>query len=196
MNIFQRLKNKIRYMILLTIKPEIVGGYKNVDGSSSIHTRISNLTDLSIKGDNLKIEDEVFIGHFNYIDAYHAKVHICRYVQITNYVNIVTHSSHNSIRLYGEEYYKTKKDTTLMNFGDIYIGEYSYIGPHSLIMPGTSIGKGCIISAYSFVKGEIPDYSIVRGIPAKVVGSTKDVDKDILIKYPDLKECYYLKDKI
>lgn len=56
----------------------------------------------------------------------------------------------------------------------IYVGEYSFIGAGSLIMPGTNIGRGCIIGAGSVVRGKIPDYSLLVGNPAEIVGDTRE----------------------
>jgi lipopolysaccharide O-acetyltransferase len=51
----------------------------------------------------------------------------------------------------------------------IIIGDNSWICEGVMIMPGTTIGRGCIIGAHSIVRGSIPDYSIAVGNPAKVV---------------------------
>ena len=42
------------------------------------------------------------------------------------------------------------------------------------MLRGADIGRCCIIGANSVVRGEIPDYSIAVGAPARVVGSTRD----------------------
>jgi acetyltransferase-like isoleucine patch superfamily enzyme len=59
-------------------------------------------------------------------------------------------------------------------------------------MPETKIGKGCIVSAYSLVKGEFPDYSILKGNPAVIVGDTRQIDAELLERHPELREFYYL----
>ena len=51
----------------------------------------------------------------------------------------------------------------------IHIGDNSWICDGVMIMPGSRIGKGCIIGAHSIVRGEIPDFSIAAGNPAKVI---------------------------
>jgi acetyltransferase-like isoleucine patch superfamily enzyme len=63
------------------------------------------------------------------------------------------------------------------NEGKVKIGKYSFVGPHAVITPGTTIGKGSLVSAYSFVKGSFPDYAIISGNPAVIVGDTRDRDK-------------------
>jgi acetyltransferase-like isoleucine patch superfamily enzyme len=153
---------------------------------------ISNMTHISISGNNLKIGDYVFIGHFNYIDAFNAEVIIGDHCQITNYVSILTHSSHNEVRFSEKGHLDPKANKTIYSIKSVKIGDYSYIGPHSVIMPGTVLGKGCLVSAFSYVNGEFPDYSIIRGQPARVIGSTKDLDEKILSEYPTLIDSYYL----
>lgn len=51
----------------------------------------------------------------------------------------------------------------------VYIGDQSYLYNNVVILPGTNIGKHCVIGANSLVKGKIPDYSIAVGNPAKVI---------------------------
>ena len=58
--------------------------------------------------------------------------------------------------------------------GDISIGENSFIGIRVLILPGTKIGKNCIVGAGAVIKGDIPDNSIVAGNPAKIICKTSD----------------------
>jgi carbonic anhydrase/acetyltransferase-like protein (isoleucine patch superfamily) len=44
------------------------------------------------------------------------------------------------------------------------------IGIDAILLPGTEIGKDCIVGARAVVRGTIPDNSLVVGNPAKVVG--------------------------
>ncbi|MCH6257875.1 acyltransferase [Puniceicoccaceae bacterium K14] len=53
------------------------------------------------------------------------------------------------------------------------IGEGSWIGQGAIICPGTKIGKNCVIGGNSVVKGDIPDYTLAAGSPAKVIRSLK-----------------------
>lgn len=49
------------------------------------------------------------------------------------------------------------------------IGEDCKIYNNVVILPGTSIGKHCIVGANSVVRGCFPDYSVLAGMPAKVI---------------------------
>lgn len=50
------------------------------------------------------------------------------------------------------------------------IGEYAWICSRSIVLPGVKIGKGAIVASGAIVTKNVPDYAIVAGIPAKVVG--------------------------
>ena len=49
------------------------------------------------------------------------------------------------------------------------IGDGSWIGAGSVILPGARIGKHVAIGANSVVNGEIPDFSVAVGSPARVI---------------------------
>src|ERR1035437_5632934 len=169
----RKIKTKLLFQFSKLFQPIMIGNFETSSGIKLSQTRISNTTYIGCK-ENLKIENNVFIGHFNFIDACNG-ITINEGCQITNYISILTHSSHISIRLYGKEYVN-HKDLIGYVKGSVYIGAYSFIGPHSTIMPNTKIGKGCLISAYSYLQGEFPDFSVISGNPAKVIGDTRLMD--------------------
>ena len=51
----------------------------------------------------------------------------------------------------------------------VLIGEQTYLYNNVVVLPGSRIGKHCVIGANSVVSGEIPDYSVAVGSPAKVI---------------------------
>jgi acetyltransferase-like isoleucine patch superfamily enzyme len=51
------------------------------------------------------------------------------------------------------------------------IGPDGWIGTKAAILRGTTIGRGVVVAAHAVVRGEVPDYAVVAGIPAKVVKS-------------------------
>jgi acetyltransferase-like isoleucine patch superfamily enzyme len=57
-------------------------------------------------------------------------------------------------------------------------------------MPNTTIGKGSIVTAFAYVEGEFPDFSIISGNPAKIIGDTRQIDKIFLENYPELQILY------
>lgn len=169
------------------VKPRMIGRFRNFQGKKIHNTSIGNTTFIDHPG-HLVIGNETYIGHHNYIEASQG-IHIEDGCQITDFVSITTHSSHISIRLYGYEFHRVKQHTGYVT-GEVRIGKFTFIGPHSVIMPNTNIGKGSIIKAYSFVKGTFPDFSVIAGNPATVVGDTRVLDKEFLGSNPELQGFY------
>lgn len=56
----------------------------------------------------------------------------------------------------------------------ISIGNDVYIGLNSTILPGVTIGNRVIIGAGSIVTNDIPDNSVVAGVPARVIKTTDE----------------------
>lgn len=167
-------------------KPRMLYFYRH-QGKIIPTTRVSNTTVIT-DAKNLMLGDAVFIGHYNFIESSNG-ITIEDGVQLTNYISVLTHSSHQSIRLYGYEYLN-HSDLIGYRKGSVSIGKFSFIGPHVTILPGTKIGKGTVVSAYSMVSGEFPDFSIIAGNPAVVVGDTREKDQGILAQHPELMQFY------
>lgn len=55
------------------------------------------------------------------------------------------------------------------------IGDLSVIGIGAAVASGMRIGKSTIISVGSSVIKDVPDYAIVEGVPAKIVGKRKSI---------------------
>lgn len=66
--------------------------------------------------------------------------------------------------------------------GPITIGDHSWIGSESVIMPGVELGEFCIVAANSFVKQSFPPYSIIGGTPARLLRRMTDDEISILTK--------------
>ena len=55
------------------------------------------------------------------------------------------------------------------NKGDIIIGSDVWIGYEAVIMAGVTIGDGAIIATRAVVTKDVPPYTIVGGVPAKII---------------------------
>lgn len=51
------------------------------------------------------------------------------------------------------------------------IGDGSWLGHGSVVLPGSTIGKHVVIGANAVVTGNIPDFSVAVGSPARVIKS-------------------------
>ncbi|QIS08749.1 CatB-related O-acetyltransferase [Nocardia arthritidis] len=59
--------------------------------------------------------------------------------------------------------------SNLPNRGDTVVGNDVWIGNGVTVMPGVRIGNGAIVSTGSVVTGDVPDYGIVGGNPARLI---------------------------
>lgn len=55
----------------------------------------------------------------------------------------------------------------------IVIGDNCWFGANVSVLPGVTIGSGCVIAAGSVVTKDVPCHSMVAGVPAKVI---KEID--------------------
>jgi maltose O-acetyltransferase len=51
------------------------------------------------------------------------------------------------------------------------IGDYVFIGPRAIILPGVNIDKGSVVAAGAVVTKDVPENTIVGGVPAKTIGT-------------------------
>ncbi|MEA2298014.1 MAG: hypothetical protein QOF77_950 [Solirubrobacteraceae bacterium] len=54
------------------------------------------------------------------------------------------------------------------------IGDGCWLGQNAVVLPGVTIGTGAVVGANSVVREDVPDGSIVAGVPARVVGHRED----------------------
>lgn len=156
------------------VGPRMVYGVRSADGSWRAHSRISSHARVEAP-ERLMLGDHVYIGHFNLIDA-SGGLSIEDGCQVTNFVSVLTHSSHLALRLERERYWGAEAPAGLQRDA-VVLGAWSFVGPHSVIAPGTRLGRGVLVKAYSHVRGEVPPFAIVEGQPARIVGDTRELDR-------------------
>lgn len=162
-------------------------GWRRADGKWLAHTRISSATRVE-NPPLLDIADHVFIGPFNLVDA-SAGLHIGEGCQISSHCAVLTHSSHHALRIAGQRYWGDASPPAFVRAAT-HLGAYSFIGAHTVVMPGSRIGRGAIVRAFSYVDGEVADFAIVAGQPAVVVGDTRLADEAFLAAHPECRASY------
>jgi acetyltransferase-like isoleucine patch superfamily enzyme len=171
-------------------KPFMVYGFYNSREKKFFNkTRISSSVKLVDK-QNISIKNNVWVGHYCLLDGI-GGIEVEQGVHIASHSCIYTHSSENSIRLLGEKFIEIPSDKRPGYIIDkVKIGEYTFVGTGSVILCGTYIGKGCIIGAGSVVKGNFPDYSVIVGNPAKIIGDTISIDKRLFLEGVNFENYY------
>lgn len=110
----------------------------------------------------VKIGKEVWIGQGTILGNHPFLLEIKNNVIISAGVKILTHDT--SFTVVGG------KDLA----AEVVIGNNLQIGENAIILPGVTIGDNCVIGANSVVNRDIPDNSVAAGVPARIIGSTRD----------------------
>lgn len=105
----------------------------------------------------IEIEDHVTIGPKCLLDG-RKGLHICSHVVIA-YDAIIWTLNHD----YNDTHFSTWG-------GGVRIGPYAWICSRSVILPGISIGEGAVVASGAVVTKDVPPYTVVGGVPAKVIG--------------------------
>lgn len=80
------------------------------------------------------------------------------------------------------------------NKGDIVVGNDVWIGYEAVILSGVTIGDGSIIGTRAVVTKDVPPYTIVGGVPARMI--KKRFDEDTIAKVLALKWWNLPKEKL
>ncbi|HSD98658.1 MAG TPA: acyltransferase [Patescibacteria group bacterium] len=59
---------------------------------------------------------------------------------------------------------------------EVIIGDYVFIGPRAIILPGVHVGNGAVVGAGAVVTKDIAENKIVGGVPAKEIGERNNKD--------------------
>jgi acetyltransferase-like isoleucine patch superfamily enzyme len=167
----------------------VYGFYDHTSKNFRKWTRISSdVIILNKKG--LSIADHVWVWHHSILDATEGLI-IDEGVQIGAWVGIFTHGSERAVRLLGREFIHIPNNERLgYTRGSVKIGAYSFIGAGSVILPGITIGKGCLLGTGTLVTKDVPDYALFLGSPGEIKGSTLDLDEGFVLEN-DLSSTYY-----
>jgi acetyltransferase-like isoleucine patch superfamily enzyme len=112
-------------------------------------------------GEGLVVGDHSNIGPYCYIGC-------SGHISIGNNVMISPRVS-----IYAENHVFDHTDTPIKSQGvkkeNVVIEDDCWIASNSILLAGVTIGKGSIVAAGSVVTQDVPPYSVVAGVPARVI---------------------------
>lgn len=113
---------------------------------------------------NISVGEDTIIGEFAVLDGREKLI-------IGNHVDIAS-----EVMIYNSEHNVNSEDFAGVDsvvIAPVVIDDYVFIGPRVIILPGVTIGKGAVVGAGAVVTKDVEPFSIVGGIPAKVIGERK-----------------------
>ena len=115
----------------------------------------------------VKVGKHVFLGGGNVLDrARPDLITIEDHVSLAGNVNILTHSNPT-------EPIREILGDSATNIAPVHIKRGAWIAVSVVVLPGVIIGENSIVAAGSVVTKDVPPYSIVGGVPAKVIKNIK-----------------------
>lgn len=117
---------------------------------------------------NIAIGEDTIIGDHAFLDG-RAKISIGDHVDIASQV-LIYNSEHD---INSEDFHAVDSP--------VEIGDYVFIGPRVIILPGVKIGRGAIVGAGAVVTKDVPEFTIVGGVPAVKIGERKNIDPHYLL---------------
>ena len=116
---------------------------------------------------NIYINDNVGIGPYAYLSTPNAKIIFMGNTVAAEHLTIHTGNHARVVGRFVSEI--TDKDKPQNYDHDVIIEKDVWIGSNVTILEGVTIGRGCTIAAGAVVNKSTPPYSIVGGVPAKVL---------------------------
>lgn len=134
----------------------------------------SKLGDFLETGHRVTIREKTICGNYCMFGSYVDIQGYCKignYSRFHSYVNIGQYSNIGDYVFIYPFVVLTNDPTPPSNdLVGVYIDDYSQITTASILLPGTHIGKFCLVAANSVVGGKFEDDSFIAGNPAKFIG--------------------------
>lgn len=168
--IFYNIKNYGKN-IYIGKRTKIVGG-KNIEMESNIQIRPDCFISCNDNA-KLRISDSVDIGTRSRISS--GKNILIEKDVLTGPNVFISDQDHR----YDMVGIPISKQGVIMKEGNgIHIKEGAWIGTNSVIIGNITIGKGSVIAANSVVTKDVLDYSVVGGVPAKIIKKYDEKNKE------------------
>jgi len=105
---------------------------------------------------NVIIGEDTIIGDHVFLDGRSP-------LKIGSHVDIAS-----SVLIYNSQH-DLESESFACQYGPVTIADYVFIGPRAIILPGVTIGKGAVVAAGAVVNQDVPELTVVGGVPAKEI---------------------------
>jgi len=109
---------------------------------------------------HIVVGEGTIVGYGSFIDGRDK-------VEIGDHTDIAS-----EVMIYSQEHDLTAPDFHAVE-APVSIGDYVFIGPRAIILPGVTIGNGAVVAAGAVVTKDVAPFDIVGGVPAKMIAQRK-----------------------
>lgn len=156
----RKIKNILRKILRKDIRKQI--------GSIGSNVYIPSDTIIS-GGGNIQLYDNVSFGVGTVLFATNARIVIKQWFVASHNLKIITGDHERRVGRFCASITEKDKNHNIALDQDVIINEDVWCGMNVVILKGVIIGRGCTICAGAVVSKSTPPYSIIGGIPAKVI---------------------------
>lgn len=110
--------------------------------------------------------EKVALNHHCTLDGGRKGIHLAKHARLAAYCHLYAFN-------HGMKLDQTIHEQAVTSEG-IYIGEDVWLGANVGVVDGVTIGSFAVVGMDSTVTRAVPDYAIVAGSPAKIVGDRRD----------------------
>ena len=149
-------------------------GYGRIVLGRWVH--LGDLTRLRCHEGQLRIADKVVFGRDNTVNCYldieigqativSDWVYICDFDHVTDDLDLPI------------------KDQGIVK-SPVRIGPDCWVGTKATVLRGSEIGRGCAVGAHAVVRGTADDFSVLAGVPARVIRIRRGVSESAAVEGP------------
>lgn len=125
--------------------------------------------------ENIYISSDVRIARYAVIYSTNAKVHIGPKVDIAPYFKLI--SGNHRTDVVGHFMFDADYEKLPENDQDVVIEGDNWIGINVTVLSGVTVGRGSVIASGAVLNKSCPPYSIVGGVPARVLKYRFTIDQ-------------------
>ena len=118
----------------------------------------------------LRIGDNCVFGRYNTVQSY-LDVEIGRKAIVADWIYICDFD-----HVFADIHFPITEQGLVKS--PVRIGPDCWIGTKVTVLRGTSIGSGCVLAAHAVVRGQVPAFSVMGGVPAKIIKDRKQAWED------------------
>lgn len=123
-------------------------------------------------GQGIWIGDGVHISSFVHLNIGGGSLHIGNYAALTSGARILSGSNTTAGQSMSSA---SPKHMQVVARKETIVDDYAIVAAGAVVLPGVRVGRYAVVGAGAVVTRDVPDYKVVLGIPARVMGDRREL---------------------